>query len=1056
MKLGDNRTALSQILINGLGQENTRTIASTTGYFCERSIYNVKGQLVRQYRDTGSRTTPTAPTLYEYDSFGNMVKQTLALTGTPTVANSPIIERAYTVESIPEGVYQVTTQTRYNAEGEPLTAIQKQLISQSCPHLESKTISVNERGLTSTQWTEYADAAKRMVRSSIPTSDTVAEAMTVDGFTLRQTDHTSVTQRFSRTYRADGMVLVATDGRGNSTTTQTDLLGRTVRVTDATGATTTTSYDPASGQPDVITDARGYTSCYRYDQRGRKVAEWGTGIQPACFEYDEANHMAALTTFRASEADITTDPGNRTDGDTTRWTYHDAAGLEIRKTYADGSHVDKSYDAYNRLSVKTLARGITKSYTYEHNRGLLLGVTYSDGTTARSYQYNQLGQLVQVSDDAGTRTLGYNEYGEQQTDSLLANGVTHLITESRDGYGRSTGYTYAKNGAVQQTVTTGYGTDGRIATAGFLHGGVEKQFSYSYLTGSDLLQTLAMPNNMTLTQSYETQRDLLTGMYYKRGTTGVVEREYSYDTLGRPTARNTSRQGMTKNDTFAYNTRSELVAATVNGTTFSYDYDDIGNRKSAQEAAEETTAYTVNALNQYTAIDDFAPTYDLDGNQTLVQTSTGIWAVEYNAENRPVLFTRTEADGTETQISCTYDTMGRRATKQVRKNGSVTLNQRYLYQGYLQIAACDQTRSGHPCLWLILWDPTQPVNTRPLSIQKDGTWYCYGWDLTKNICEVFGSNGYIRTAYTYTPYGAVTADGNVSQPLQWSSEFFDSEQKLVYYNFRYYNPQDGRWLTNDPHPAQDWNNLYLFVENNPSAATDNLGLLCLQKQDPGMKKVIKQGGAGLLVSLDYGFSSDYKLCCVSCSNGSPGIEATGGINFSISLMAEMATYSFYAKKSVNFSKFTASIEGRFWGGVRVYGSISAGTYLEFTYSSCKFNDLRINGGIRVKGSLGLEIGGEAYVKGTVRYNQAVLGLIIKKSIKLGVGFALGGRLNLEWDPKISCNSTGCSLSGPIKSSIEGTARFLILGFETEYSLSQEMGEIGNFNIFIPNMIPSIE
>ncbi len=774
------------------------------------------------------------------------------------------------------------------------------------------------------------------------------------------------------------------------------------------------------------------------------------------FGYDEADNIISLKTFRAGTETISSDPAGQTDGDETTWAFDPATGLELRKTYADGSHVDKSYDAYNRLSVETLARGITKSYTYEHNRGLLLGVTYSDGTTARSYQYNQLGQLVQVSDDAGTRTLGYNEYGEQQTDSLLANGVTHLITESRDGYGRSTGYTYAKNGAVQQTVTTGYGTDGRIATAGFLHGGVEKQFSYSYLTGSDLLQTLAMPNNMTLTQSYETQRDLLTGMYYKRGTTGVVEREYSYDTLGRPTARNTSRQGMTKNDTFAYNTRSELVAATVNGTTFSYDYDDIGNRKSAQEAAEETTAYTVNALNQYTAIDDFAPTYDLDGNQTLVQTSTGIWAVEYNAENRPVLFTRTEADGTETQISCTYDTMGRRATKQVRKNGSVTLNQRYLYQGYLQIAACDQTRSGHPCLWLILWDPTQPVNTRPLSIQKDGTWYCYGWDLTKNICEVFGSNGYIRTAYTYTPYGAVTADGNVSQPLQWSSEFFDSEQKLVYYNFRYYNPQDGRWLTNDPHPAQDWNNLYLFVENNPSAATDNLGLLCLQKQDPGMKKVIKQGGAGLLVSLDYGFSSDYKLCCVSCSNGSPGIEATGGINFSISLMAEMATYSFYAKKSVNFSKFTASIEGRFWGGVRVYGSISAGTYLEFTYSSCKFNDLRINGGIRVKGSLGLEIGGEAYVKGTVRYNQAVLGLIIKKSIKLGVGFALGGRLNLEWDPKISCNSTGCSLSGPIKSSIEGTARFLILGFETEYSLSQEMGEIGNFNIFIPNMIPSIE
>ena len=33
----------------------------------------------------------------------------------------------------------------------------------------------------------------------------------------------------------------------------------------------------------------------------------------------------------------------------------------------------------------------------------------------------------------------------------------------------------------------------------------------------------------------------------------------------------------------------------------------------------------------------------------------------------------------------------------------------------------------------------QPVATRPLVIQKDGTWRTYGLDLTKNVCEVFGS-----------------------------------------------------------------------------------------------------------------------------------------------------------------------------------------------------------------------------------------------------------------------------------------------------------------------------
>ena len=63
------------------------------------------------------------------------------------------------------------------------------------------------------------------------------------------------------------------------------------------------------------------------------------------------------------------------------------------------------------------------------------------------------------------------------------------------------------------------------------------------------------------------------------------------------------------------------------------------------------------------------------------------------------------------------------------------------------------------------------TSTRPLAIQKDATWYTYGWDLSKNICEVYGQHGYIRTAYTYTPYGQVTASGETEQAFQWSSEF---------------------------------------------------------------------------------------------------------------------------------------------------------------------------------------------------------------------------------------------------------------------------------------------
>ena len=96
---------------------------------------------------------------------------------------------------------------------------------------------------------------------------------------------------------------------------------------------------------------------------------------------------------------------------------------------------------------------------------------------------------------------------------------------------------------------------------------------------------------------------------------------------------------------YGYNVRDELIAA----DEVSYAYDDIGNRTTA-----EGKTYTANNLNQYTAIDDFVPEYDADGNQTLIQTSTGVWQVTYNAENRPILW---EQD--DTVVTMAFDRMGR-------------------------------------------------------------------------------------------------------------------------------------------------------------------------------------------------------------------------------------------------------------------------------------------------------------------------------------------------------------------------------------------------------------
>ncbi|MDO4410209.1 MAG: RHS repeat-associated core domain-containing protein [Akkermansia sp.] len=88
--------------------------------------------------------------------------------------------------------------------------------------------------------------------------------------------------------------------------------------------------------------------------------------------------------------------------------------------------------------------------------------------------------------------------------------------------------------------------------------------------------------------------------------------------------------------------------------------------------------------------------------------------------------------------------------------------------------------------------------------------------------------------YAYTPFGSVTTSGDITQPIQWSNEYYDNELSLVYYNYRHYNPADGRWINRDPIAEQGGRNLYAFVEN-----------LCHSIDFRGLNEIIVSGGCNL-------------------------------------------------------------------------------------------------------------------------------------------------------------------------------------------------------------------
>lgn len=156
-------------------------------------------------------------------------------------------------------------------------------------------------------------------------------------------------------------------------------------------------------------------------------------------------------------------------------------------------------------------------------------------------------------------------------------------------------------------------------------------------------------------------------------------------------------------------------------------------------------------------------------------------------------------------------------------------DQRFVYDGYLQIANFDLSATNSQLitnnLQLFIWDPTEPVATRPLAWNYDTSSVFYTHDGNKNVSEVFASEGAISAHYEYATFGALAAQrgtSSTSNPWRFSSEYAEDDTATVYYNYRHYGPMMGRWMQRDPVEIEAEPNLLSFM-NNMNFGWDILG-----------------------------------------------------------------------------------------------------------------------------------------------------------------------------------------------------------------------------------------
>jgi len=262
--------------------------------------------------------------------------------------------------------------------------------------------------------------------------------------------------------------------------------------------------------------------------------------------------------------------------------------------------------------------------------------------------------------------------------------------------------------------------------------------------------------------------------------------------------------------------------------------DTFGNRTTydtTESGSNVQSVYTANNLNQYTAITNpshpsQSPTYDPDGNMLSMTLNSGSWTNTYNAENRIIA-----QEKSDVRIEFTYDYAGCRVEKKVYSGstGNWTLDKhlKFVYDNFEQIEELDALNNNvvtKKRTWSIIFWGT---GTLLSEIQGVNTYYSVG-DSNKNITEYLDSSGAIQAHYEYSPFGKITVSSGFMKDdfdYRFSSEVFDQETGLVYYNYRYYSPELGRWLKRDPIEENGGWNIYGMIGNNSVNWCDYFGLL---------------------------------------------------------------------------------------------------------------------------------------------------------------------------------------------------------------------------------------
>jgi RHS repeat-associated protein len=664
-------------------------------------------------------------------------------------------------------------------------------------------------------------------------------------------------RRYTYQYSTNGNTLSRysqTDGSGTLVWQENEMAIRSISRRDGLGRTVATiaNYQDGVSQTTEAADVD-VISRTTYDLAGRAIAQQNPDGQRTLIGYTLADQPQTITenaggsvlpvnvqttaTYdRLGGRRILTDAGSHT----RTWSYS-SVGQALTFRDGLGRQTTWTYDVAGRMLTRTDGRGAGMALTYSYNlRDQQTSLSSPGLSTAITMDYDAQGRRTSMIDASGTTAWQYDR-ADRLTSTTQPNAGT--LTYRYDAADNRTRLTYPTGGPA---LTASFELDN--APAALVENGTQVA-SYGIADTGDVEYVfLTAP---TLVRQYTADRlDRVTQHTITPATANrLLPSRGTADSMA-PTAdravRLDSRVILSKAgrherlDEYLQSLEPPIVVPPAGAyrqylpliTTIPYQswtntYDGLNRLLNAR--------FSVASRRE-------GASYDLASNRTshiLDSTTTGPWT--YDAADQRTDWIADAVgnvlnDGTRT---ATFDALNR-LTSVTRASVTTT----YTYNGDGLLVA--KTVGGVTTRFL--WDTTNPT-AQLLSTTTNGasTWYVwspvggggeqilyergasgrrwYGTDLTGSVRQTYNDAGTLLTNRSWTPFG-IEVGGSGQSGIGYTGEWQDSSG-LVYLRARWYDPQQGRFLSRDPWDGNVTSpqtlNPYAYAHNQPTRFSDPSG-----------------------------------------------------------------------------------------------------------------------------------------------------------------------------------------------------------------------------------------